>query len=117
MADKTVTLTISEELYEESQKLVDSGLYDDFSATVNAGLRNLLDEYFDDAKVLSGLAGKSKYAFYLGKLRKKIKEDGGLFPSKSKEEVIEILRRTRRQIYEEEYADYFGRKWDGSQFD
>jgi hypothetical protein len=43
-------------------------------------------------------------------LRKHIKESGGLFPGKSKEEVIEILRETRRKIYEERYAAHFGRK-------
>ena len=110
MAERTVTLTMPEELYEESQKLIDSGLYDDFSAAVQAGLLSLLDEYFDDAEEPPELDGNNKYAFYLEKLRKIIKEEGGLFPGKSKEKVIEILRQTRRQIYEEEYADYFGRK-------
>jgi len=110
MADRTVTLTIPEELYEKSQKLVDVGLYDDFSVAVQAGLRSLLDEYFDGAEEPPGLDGNSKYAFYLEKLRKTIKEEGCLFQGKSKEEVIEILRQTRRHIYEEEYADYFGCK-------
>jgi hypothetical protein len=39
--------------------------------------------------------------FYLTKLRREIAEASGLFPGKTKEEVIEILRRTREQIYEE----------------
>jgi len=109
MADKTVTLTIPEELYEESQKLVDSGLYDDFSVAVNAGLRNLLNEYFNNSEP-PGLDGSAKCAFYLERIRNKIEEEGGLFPGKSAEEVIEILRETRRQIYEEKYAAHFGRK-------
>jgi hypothetical protein len=39
--------------------------------------------------------------FYLTKLRREIAEASGLFPGKTKEEVIEILRRTREQVYEE----------------
>jgi len=107
MADKTVTLMIPEKLHEQSQKLVDAGLYDDLSGVVQAGLRSLLDKYFDDSEEPQELDGNSKYAFYLGKLRKTIKEEGGLFPGKSKEEVIEILRQTRRQIYEDEYKEFY----------
>jgi len=110
MADRTVTLTIPEELYEKSQKLVDAGLYDDFSVAVQAGLRSLLDAYFDDSEEPPGLDGPAKCAFYLERIRDKIEEEGGLFPGKSAEEVIEILRETRRQIYEEKYAAHFGRE-------
>jgi len=110
MAEKTVTLAISEKLYKESQKLVDAGLYDDFPAAVQAGLRSLLNKYFDDSEEPPGLDGPARCAFYLERIRNKIEEEGGLFPGKSAEEVIEILRETRRQIYEEKYAAHFERK-------
>jgi len=41
---------------------------------------------------------------YCKGLRQEINKMGGLFPGKSPEEVIEILRQTRKEIYEEKYA-------------
>lgn len=111
MSMKTVTVAMPEYLYEELQKkLVDSGPCQNLSDAVYFALNCFLDEHFDDSNEPSIPDGMSKYAFYLEKLRKGIKEMGGLFPGKSSEEVIEILRQTRKEIYEKRYASHFGRK-------
>jgi len=110
MSMKTVTVTIPEDLYEDLKKLVDSGPCQSLSDAVYFALRCFFDEYNRDSDEPPGLDGPGKFAFYLEKLRKQIKESGGLFPGKSSEEVIELLRETRRKIYEERYAAHFGRK-------
>jgi hypothetical protein len=92
------------------KKLIDSGPCTNLSDAIYLALRCFLDEYFDDSNEPLIPDGMSKFAFYLEKLRKGIKEAGGLFPGKSSEEVIEILRQTRKEIYEERYAAHFGRK-------
>lgn len=110
MSMKTFIVTIPEEFYEESKKLIDSGLYEDFSAAVQAGLRSLLEEYFDDSDKPEKHNGQSEFAYHLQKLRQEINKMGGLFPGKSPEEVIEILRQTRKEIYEEKYAPHLRHK-------
>lgn len=111
MSMKTVTVAMPEDLYENLKKhLVDSGRCENLSDAIQLGLRCFLDEYFNYPDEPPGLDGPSKFMYHLEKLRKEINEMGGLFPGKSSEEVIEILRETRRQIYEEKYAAHFGRE-------
>ena len=43
----------------------------------------------------------------LAKLREQIQQDGGLHVGATKEEVVERLRQTRRQIFEAEYAHLY----------
>jgi hypothetical protein len=43
----------------------------------------------------------------LAALRKQIAEDGGLRIGSTKEEVVERLRQTRREIFEAEYAHLY----------
>ena len=43
----------------------------------------------------------------LSALRKQIRQDGGLRVGTTKEEVIEQLRQTRREIFEAEYAHLY----------
>jgi len=78
--------------------LIDSGRCENLSDAIQLGLRCFLDEYFNYPDEPPELDGPSKFMYHLEKLRKKIKESGGLFPGKSSEEVIEILRETRRKI-------------------
>jgi hypothetical protein len=43
----------------------------------------------------------------LAALRKQIAQDGGLKIGNTKEEVVERLRQTRREIFEAEYAHLY----------
>lgn len=48
------------------------------------------------------------YAASLETLRLKIREKGGLFVGKSKDQLIEELRATRESLWDEDYARHFG---------
>ena len=48
------------------------------------------------------------YAASLETLRLKIREKGGLFVGKSKDQLIEELRATRESLWDEDYAGHFG---------
>ncbi len=110
MAEKTITVTLPEGLHEKVTELVDAGLFTDFGEAVRAGLRELLLEHIPLNEVWepNGLSGGQRFAYHLRQLRKEIKAVGGLFPGKTPEEVIEVLRQTREQIFKEKYARHFG---------
>ena len=109
MANKVITLTLSDLLYEKTQRLVDEGLFADLDEAIRAGLRQILLE----AAIIEGQAASlsvdefEQYRLSLRKLRQGIAQAGGLFPDKTSDEVIETLRRTRDEIYEEKYAPHF----------
>jgi|OpeIllAssembly_1097287.scaffolds.fasta_scaffold1286112_1 hypothetical protein len=50
------------------------------------------------------------YAASLEALRFKIREKGGLFAGKSKDQVIKKLRATRETLWKEDYADRLGQQ-------
>ncbi|MFP3911400.1 MAG: DUF2281 domain-containing protein [Desulfobacteraceae bacterium] len=50
------------------------------------------------------------YAASLETLRLKIREKGGLFVGKSKDQLIEELRATRESLWDEDYAGHFGQQ-------
>lgn len=112
MEKKSVTLTIPEGMYSQTQRLIEEGLFRDLEDVVMAGIRYVLLEAAMIETELEPLrlAGPERYMFYLTKLRREIAEAGGLFPGKTKEEVINILGSTREQIYEEKYAAHFRRQ-------
>lgn len=109
MTDKIITLTLSENLYNKTKRLVDEGLFTDFDEVLRAGLRHVLL----DAAIMEGetqalaLTDSERYRFYLHKLRQKIAKAGGLFPGKTPDEIIDSLRQTRDELYEEKYAAHF----------
>jgi Arc/MetJ-type ribon-helix-helix transcriptional regulator len=109
MPEKTITLTIPEPLYNQAQKLVDTGLFKEFSEIVNAGIQTILleCELFEDDSTLSNLSAGEHWAYYVQKIRQEIKQIGGLFSGKTNEEVIELLRKTRDEVFEEKYASHF----------
>lgn len=109
MKEKTVTLTIPEPLYNQAQKLVDTGFFKEFSEVVNSGIQNVLLEcaLVENDLESSNLSAGEQWAYYVKQLRQEIKRIGGLFPGKTHEEVIEILRKTRDEIFEEKYASHF----------
>ena len=49
-----------------------------------------------------------EYAYYLGTLREKIRDRGGLNLGKTKEERIQKLKRTRELVWKEDYENHFG---------
>lgn len=112
MEKKSVTLTIPEGIYNQTQRLIEAGLFRDFEEVVMAGIRYVLFEaaVIEAEPEPPGLTGPERCAYYIEKLRQQIREIGGLFPGKTKEEVIEILRKTREQIFEEKYAAHFRRQ-------
>jgi len=105
-------LTISEPLYNQAQKLVDAGLFKEFSEIVNAGIQTVLLEcaLVEDDLESSNLSAGEQWAYHVKQLRQEIRQIGGLFPGKSHEEVIELLRKTRDEVFEEKYAAYFRRE-------
>jgi hypothetical protein len=50
------------------------------------------------------------YAESLETLRLKIREKGGLFVGKKKDQVIQELRATRERLWDEDYAGHFGQQ-------
>ena len=57
-----------------------------------------------------GLNGKregEEYSYYLATLRKKIQDRGGLGSGKTKEEILQELRKTRETVWKENYEDHF----------
>jgi hypothetical protein len=106
---RTVTITLPDTLLEQSEKLVESGYFSDIEDVVNAGVKHLVHEWTPTLEDGAPPRGPDRFRFYLNKLRRDIAAAGGLFPGKTKEEIIEIMRQTRQEIYEEEYADYFRR--------
>ena len=109
MPEKAITLTIPETLYNQAQKLIEAGLFNEFSEIVNAGIRTVLleCELAEDDLETSNLSAGEQWAYYVKQLRQEIRRIGGLFPGKTHEEVIELLRKTRDEIFEEKYASHF----------
>jgi Arc/MetJ-type ribon-helix-helix transcriptional regulator len=104
MSAKEITLTLSESLYSKTQQLVDEGLFDNIEEAIRAGLRHVL---LEAALIEGGAKPAHDYAEHLAKLRHKITEAGGLFSGQTPERIIETLRQTRDQVYEEKYAAHF----------
>ncbi len=50
------------------------------------------------------------YRYYLQRIRRGIAEGGNLFPNQTLDEVIQNLRQTRDELYEEKYAAHFRHK-------
>lgn len=113
MAGETaVTVHLPEKLYRDSQWLVEAGFHKNLDEVIWSGLQleiALHSPALDDIAP-PGLTDGERMAFYLEKLRSQIRAQGGLHPGKTPEEVIETLRRTREEIWEEKYAAHFGYK-------
>ncbi len=109
--EQTITVTLPKALYDLSARLVKVGVFSDMEDVVKTGIRQVLLEWStieEDASPLE--PGVERYTFYLDKLRREITEAGGIFPGKTREEAVEILRQTREQVYEEKYAAHFRRQ-------
>ena len=109
MKEKTITLIIPETLYNQAQKLVDTGFFKEFSEVVNAGIWTVLLELglgendFEPTELSAG----EQWAYYVKQLRQEIRRICGIFPDKTHEEVIGLLRKTRDEVFEEKYAPHF----------
>lgn len=111
MAEKTITVTIPEGLHEKVTELVDAGLFADFGEAVRAGLRDLLLEAaLIERPAFDDLPDHERFAFYVERLRRRIRARGGLFPGKTPEEILQALRDTREEIFWGKYAHHFGLK-------
>ena len=109
--EQTITVTLPKALYDLSARLVKVGVFSDIEDVVKTGIRHVLLEWSaveGEAEPLE--PGLEQYTFYLDKLRREITAAGGIFPGKTREEAIEMLRQTREQIYEEKYAAHFRRQ-------
>lgn len=92
METKRVTLTLPTNVYEELLE------------AKGEEARSVAD--FVRAAVLEKLA-RMRWQRNLEDLRREIREAGGLEVRGSKEEVIERLKETRREIFETEYAHLY----------
>jgi Arc/MetJ-type ribon-helix-helix transcriptional regulator len=109
----SVTLTLPKGLYDQSLRLVEKGIFTSFEEMVQSGLRKALIEgllLVEADEIPSGLSGGERWAYYARKISDEIRAMGGLGLGDTKEEVLETLRETRQQLWEEKYAAYFGRK-------
>jgi hypothetical protein len=92
MATDIVTLQLPIDLYDKLQDLAEA-------------------EQTDPIEVISHLIAlahqRQGWLRDLNALRKQIRQDGGLQVGTTKEEVVEQLRQTRREIFEAEYAHLY----------
>ncbi|MBC8446922.1 MAG: hypothetical protein H8D78_04155 [Chloroflexi bacterium] len=100
VSERQITFEVSEELYQkmcEAQVAYAVPSLADFA-------RQALEEKLEQ------LEKRQAYRRELGRLRQGIREAGGLKAlglGETKEEIIESLRRTRQEIFEEEYAHLY----------
>lgn len=92
MTTKTMTLELPAPLYAALQSLAE-------------------DEQQDLAEVIAGLVESAHHRRAwlrdLAALREQIRQDGGLNVGTTKDQVVERLRQTRREIFEAEYAHLY----------
>lgn len=103
MEARRVTVTIPAGIYEQVKALVEKGFFGDFDEAVSDGLRHVLLEiaFIETGGEPLPPFGPERYRYFLNRLRQGIREAGGLFPKRTKEEIMEKLRQTREQLYEE----------------
>jgi metal-responsive CopG/Arc/MetJ family transcriptional regulator len=90
MAVKQISFTLPEELYEEVVKAKEESNALSLAQFIRQIVLEKLDEW--------------RWERNLAELQREVRESGGLELGETKEEVIERLRETRRQIFETEYA-------------
>lgn len=62
---------------------------------------------FIDFLRTSRIENRDEFSYYLERLRKKIKEHGGLKLGKAKDEILQKLRETREIAWKENYESHF----------
>jgi hypothetical protein len=92
MTTEVVTLQLPTNLYDKLQELATEEQSDPVSV-----ITNLVTAAYQHRGWLRDLAA----------LREQIRQDGGLNVGSTKEEVVERLRQTRREIFETEYAHLY----------
>ena len=92
MSSETVTLQLPDSLYSKLEELA-------VEAQINP----------DDliATLVETAYQRRAWLRDLNELREQIKRDGGLRVGASREEVVEQLRQTRREIFDAEYAHLY----------
>jgi hypothetical protein len=93
MAVKRISFTLPTELYEEVMRAKEESS----ALSLAQFIRQIVLEKLDERRWEHGLA----------ELQREVRESGGLGLGGTKEEVIERLRETRRQIFETEYAHLY----------
>ena len=109
MQSQKVTIEIPQRVYQHCLDLVDNGIFEDVesalkSATIKgvAGMVPLLQETGTEKRHREA----DKYRINLEILRSELEAEGGF--GKTAEEILEGLRKTRREIWEKEYAPRLG---------
>ena len=92
MSTKTVVLQLPASLYAELQSLATE------EQTDPVGLI---------ARMIAAANQRRTWLRNLAALREQIRQDGGLQVGTTKDEVVERLRQTRREIFEAEYAHLY----------
>ena len=92
-----INITLPKKLVNRAKVLIDEGLYGNFSELVREGIKNelLLDQNLIEKK-------KTLDKWFKG-------EEGNGFDTSNltQEEIIERIRKTRDEIWEERYEDWF----------
>ena len=88
----TRTLELPEDVYEHLQSL---------AAEQKVRPAEMIRAFLDQAEQKRAWLRNFKL------LMEKVKQDGGLMVNRSEEEVVEIMRKTRREIFEAEYAHLY----------
>lgn len=101
MLTKTVTIELPAFLYDESQRLTSLGLFRDFSDLVAAGLRRELKEA-QELLTIEPDDWQTRLNALRAEIRKRQARNGKQAKA-TDEELLEALRATRRQVWEEEY--------------
>lgn len=92
-----INITLPKKLVEKSKVLIDEGLYANFSELVREGIKNelLLDQNLIEKKKI------------LDKWFKEEEGKGFDASSLTQEQLIERIRKTRDEIWDEKYKEWF----------
>jgi hypothetical protein len=93
----------------EATQPLDKQLIEEFSKLPDQRKMQVLDFIdFLATKKPQPLSEGDAYEASLETIRLKMREKGGLFVGKSKNQIIEELRATRESLWDEDYAGHFG---------
>jgi len=96
MEFKKVNITLPMQLFEKSKHLVEQGLYSNFSDLIRSSLRKELKEEHQS------LSKEDEWKRLVNELRAGLKNTE--LAKMSKAEILKRLRKTREEIYDEEYG-------------
>lgn len=95
MQFKKVTFTIPERMYDECRRMIEAGYFANISEIIRAGIRTQMEVFLFQKRKEDWFDTLAQLAVPTG-----MKD----------EEIIERMRKTRREIWGDEYADSIGQQ-------